>query len=182
MNREVTVPQAGSERDRAASALFVQHYDSLRRLACFLLGDPAQAEEVVMDCFTKALARWGLVKGTHEPHAYLRRMVINRCRSKQRRRAVEARVTSLLGRSAEHHGVELQGVELHGLALDVWDAVRALPERPRTAVLLRYLEDLKEAEIAEAMDCPLGTVKSLLSRARTRLSEELGPEFFGGGA
>jgi RNA polymerase sigma factor (sigma-70 family) len=70
-------------------------------------------------------------------------------------------------------------LELRGDALSIWSAVRALPERQRTCIVLRYVEDLSDAQIAEAIDAPIGTVKSLLSRARARLSQKLSMDLGG---
>jgi RNA polymerase sigma-70 factor (ECF subfamily) len=60
--------------------------------------------------------------------------------------------------------------------IEVMDAIRRLPTRQRAAVVLRYLADWPEADIAHALDCRPGTVKSLLSRARTQLAKELTSE------
>ena len=62
----------------------------------------------------------------------------------------------------------------------VLDAVRDLPERQRACVVLRYYEDMSEAEIARVLDCSTGTVKSQLSKARSKLEAALGPALQGG--
>lgn len=69
----------GLERDRALTELFVEHYDPLRRTAYVILGEAELAEEVVMETFTKALTKWGLVGRAEHPAAYLRQMVVNLC-------------------------------------------------------------------------------------------------------
>ena len=60
--------------------------------------------------------------------------------------------------------------------LVVWEAVRALPDRQRAAVVLRYYEDLPEADIADLLACTVGTVKSQLSKARAALARALDEE------
>ena len=67
-------------------------------------------------------------------------------------------------------------VDRHEGDLLVSDAVRRLPHRQRAAVVLRYYEDLPEAEIAAALGCSVGTVKSQLAKARAALARVLGPE------
>ncbi|HEV2757109.1 MAG TPA: SigE family RNA polymerase sigma factor [Actinomycetota bacterium] len=168
-----------TERDQRVAALFYEHYDPMRRLAYVMLGDGDAAEEIVMEAFAKALTGWRSFQRVEWPPAYLRQMVVNACRSRMRRRAIENRVNSFI-----HHRDEQRektfDVEEHGLGLDVWEAVRTLPERQRTCVVLRYLEGLTEPEIAQTLDCPLGTVKSQLSRARARLADHLGADFMTG--
>jgi RNA polymerase sigma factor (sigma-70 family) len=66
--------------------------------------------------------------------------------------------------------------------MDVWSAVTKLPDRQRVCVVLRYMEDLTEPEIAEVLDCPVGTVKSQLSRGRAKLARLLGSDFLVGEA
>ncbi|MDQ3957297.1 MAG: SigE family RNA polymerase sigma factor [Actinomycetota bacterium] len=169
-----------SERDSRLTALFYEHYDQMRRLAYVMLGDGDRAEEIVMDAFAKALSGWRSFQSVDWPPAYLRQMVVNACRSKMRRRSIENRVNSFIHHRDEQRE-KIFDVEAHGLGLDVWAAVRALPERQRTCVVLRYLEGLTEPEIAETLGCPLGTVKSQLSRGRAKLAEHLGEDFMAGG-
>lgn len=161
-------------RDRQVSELFSTHYDSFRSLAFLLMGDRGYAEEVVMDVFAKALSRWMLFRGLEEPPSYMRRMVINECRSRMRRRSIEHRVNQLFHRHQEDE--RNRWPQMSPDRLDVWKAVRRLPHRQRACIVLRYQEDLSEAEIADVLDCPLGTVKSQLSRARAKLAEDLGDE------
>lgn len=169
-----------TERDREVAALFYEHYDPMRRLAYVMIGDGDAAEEIVMEAFAKALSRWKSFRNVEWPPAYLRQMVVNACRSRMRRKAIENRVNSFV-----HHRDEQRertfDVEDHGLGLDVWAAVRSLPDRQRACVVLRYLEGMTEPEVAETLDVPLGTVKSQLSRARARLAETLGADFMRGG-
>ena len=176
---ERDVAEKETERDRRLATLFYEHYDPMRRLAYVMLGDGDAAEEIVMEAFAKALTGWRSFQRVDWPPAYLRQMVVNACRSRMRRRSIENRVNSFI-----HHRDEQRektfDVEDHGLGLDVWAAVRALPERQRTCVVLRYLEGLTEPEIAQTLDCPLGTVKSQLSRARARLADHLGADFMTG--
>lgn len=161
------------ERDRRLTALFIEHYDPLRRLAYVMLGDGALAEEIVSEAFAKAMAKWSLVGKADHPAAYMRQIVVNLCRSKIRRQILERKVgemfkrrdEDIIDRTAEHYGMDL----------DIWKAVQQLPDKQRTVVVLRYLEDLSEPEIAQVMEVPVGTVKSQLSRGRAKLAEWLGP-------
>lgn len=167
------VPREG-DRDRLLTALFIDHYDPLRRLAFVMMGDGPQAEEIVMEAFAKATSKWALVSNADHPAAYMRQIVVNLCRSKIRRHVLERKVGELFKRRDED--IVDRTAEHYGMDIDIWKAVQALPERQRTVVVLRYLEDLSEPEIAALVDLPVGTVKSQLSRARTKLSEKLGPE------
>lgn len=169
-----TGSEEGRARDRALTELYVDHYDSLRRTAYVILGDGALAEEIVMEAFAKSLSKWQLVSRADHRPAYLRQIVINLCRSKIRRKVLERRVGRGIKAEAE---AELRlPKEESGADVDVWRAVRELPARQRACIVLRYLDDLSEPEIAQALDCPVGTVKSQLSRARGKLAELLGPE------
>ena len=77
----VTPTRTDDGRDRAVQALFVAHYDNLRRLAFLLLGDSGHSEEVVMEAFAKALSGWRVFRSVEGPAVYLRRTVINGCHS-----------------------------------------------------------------------------------------------------
>lgn len=122
--------------------------------------DTVPADEIVQDAFIQLYRRWTSVR---EPAAYLRIAVVNGCRSWGRRR-------SLQERQRPQRRPELV---LEGEALAVREALRVLSPRQRAAVVLRYFEDLPEAEIAHVLGCRPGTVKSLLSRSMTKLKGAL---------
>ena len=145
----------------AFARLYAETYRPMVRLALLLTGSGPQAEELVQDAFVRVYGQWDRIES---PRAYLRQAVVNACRSHHRRRARELR-----------HG---PGASLRAHALDpeadlMRDALARLSDRQRKAVVLRYYEDLSEAEIARLLDCRPGTVKSLLSRALARLRKEL---------
>jgi RNA polymerase sigma-70 factor (sigma-E family) len=165
------------DRDQELTNLFLDHYDPLRRLAYVILGDASLAEEITMEAFAKALSKWRLVSGADHPHAYLRQIVVNLCRSKIRRKVVERRFGGLFQREADE--ATHTDVEDRGINIDVWNAVRKLPEKQRTCIVLRYLEDLSEPDIAAVLNVPVGTVKSQLSRGRKKLAESLGDDALG---
>ncbi len=165
---------SSKEHEREFELLFDRHYRSLRGLAFVMLGDAARAEEIVMEAYLKAFSGWGRLRTMDNPHAYLRQIVVNLCRSKFRREKVELRVNALV-----HRREEARWEPPQELRMDLWGAVRTLPERQRACVVLRYLEDMTEREIADALECSIGTVKSQLSKARAKLERELGAD--GGG-
>lgn len=168
-------------RDEAVAELFDRHYASMCRLAYVILGDAARAEEIVMEALLKTFTGWGRLRDVERADAYLRRAVVNLCRTRIRRKAVEARVNAAI-----HHRDERKAPnwdpERHETSRIVWQAVTGLPERQRAAVVLRYFEDLPEAEIADVLQCSVGTVKSQLSKARSKLESVLGPDLQGGDA
>ena len=160
------------DRERAVAELFDRNYAPLCRLAYVIIGDVQLAEELVMDALLKTYSAWGRIRDPARSDAYLRRTVVNLCRSKIRRKVIEARVnrTSYQREERKPSGWD---PELHETSRLVWEAVRKLAPRQRAAVVLRYFEDLPEAQIAEILDCSVGTVKSQLSKARARLEGEL---------
>jgi RNA polymerase sigma-70 factor (sigma-E family) len=168
--RVVDKPQ--SAREREMSALFEQHYDGLCDLATMILGDPSTAEEVVMEALLKTFTGWGRIRDKARVNIYLKRAVINLCRSRIRRKIIEARVNAVAYRRDEMRPAPWT-VDTHETAREVWRAVRELPTRQRACIYLRYVEDLPEGDIAEIMDCSVGTVRSQLSRARAKLEARL---------
>ena len=149
-----------SEATDAFELLYTRSYDRLVRIARLTSADTVPAEEIVQDAFVQLYRRWSEVR---DPAAYLRLAVVNGCRSWGRRRSVQRRP------------VAAPPVEplLDGDALAVRQALLLLTPRQRAAVVLRYFEDLPEADIAAALGCRPGTVKSLLSRSLATLKEAL---------
>lgn len=140
--------------------LYRSHYGRMVVLARLMIGGMAQAEEIVQDAFVQLYRNWTSIE---YPLTYLRIAVVNGCRSYGRRRAVERR-----------HPVSDQGpVVLDTTAIAVRDALQVLTPRQRAAIVLRYYDDLSEREIADALGCQPGTVKSLLSRSMAKLKGSL---------
>jgi len=122
------------------------------------------AEEAVHEAFITVYDRRGSIE---QPGAYLRRVVINNCYSMQRRRSVERRKVEVLGHRARDQ-IRLPD-ELDG----IWESLDRLSYRQRTALVLRYYEDLTIQGVADAMGIRLGTAKSLIHRGLKRLEEEV---------
>jgi RNA polymerase sigma factor (sigma-70 family) len=171
-------PALGAERlsarsftDHAGDALrsaYELHSASLLRLCVLLLGRREGAEDLMQDSFVR-LAPKVTSLDPEIVWPYLRRIAVNLANDRFRRVALDLRVR-LNGRTAtvEEHNI--------GLAHEVWEAVRGLPARQRACVVLRYYEDMTERDIAAALQCSPGTVKSATSRAMERLRKELGDE------
>lgn len=154
--------------------VFAAHHAEALRLAYLLTGDRHRAEDIVSEAFVKVFRRWGAV-GIEQPRAYIRRAVVNESNSRFRRLALERREAAK--QSADDRGVRTADEQLADQDL-VFAALRRLPERQRTALVLRFYQDLSERDIAEAMDVSQGTVKSSISRGLDRLRAELGEEVF----
>jgi RNA polymerase sigma-70 factor (sigma-E family) len=166
-----------SERDETLSRLFDEHYRGLCRLAGLLLGDSAAAEEVVQEAFLRTFSGWWRVRHPERAQWYLRTSVVNLCRSRQRRRTTEDRGNRMTwSGSVGASGVSCASedeADRNVEAMNLVALVRRLPPRQRDAVVLRYYEDLPEAEIARILGCAVGTVKSQLSKARATLASAL---------
>ena len=175
------IERSDIERDHEVAALFNRHYAPMCRLAYVILGDAGLAEEVVMEALLKTFSGWRRIRDMDRVDAYLRRSVVNLCRSKIRRKGIEGRVNATVHHRDERRAPDWDP-ERHETAREVWRAVRALPPRQRACVVLRYFEDLPEAQIADSLDCSIGTVKSQLSKARAKLEATLGASLTGGGA
>lgn len=133
---------------------------ALMRLAWLLTSSRADAEDVLHNVF----ARYGRLGSCPErPDAYLRTMVVNAVRDLYRTRARR-------GRLAEPPAGD--PVQVDPEVVEIWDAVQRLPQDQREIVVLRYHDDLSTDEIAGILDCPVGTVRSRLSRGLARLRKE----------
>ena len=141
--------------------LYRREYAPMLRVAYLLVDSDALAEEAVHDAFAKVYERW---RRLDRPGAYLRTCVVNRCRDVQRRRRLERSRPSEVAPVTADLGAD-----------EVADALARLPMRQRAALVLRYYEDLSEADIAEALGVRPGTVKSLLSRGLDQLREVIEP-------
>jgi RNA polymerase sigma-70 factor (sigma-E family) len=151
--------------DAAAFHEFVQaQWPRLVRTAYLMTGDHAEAEDVAQTALAKAGASWRRIQATERPDAYVRRILVN-CNNNRFRRK---RPSLLFGDKTPDVAVPDPTVRI-----DQRDALRKallnLPPRQRAAVVLRYWEDLPEAEVALAMGCSVGTVKSQAARGLEKL-------------
>ncbi len=139
-------------------ALYAREYAAMVRLAHTLVDTQQQAEEIVQDAFAAVFQRFDKID---HPVAYLRTSVLNGCRRALRRRMLRRRQPIPPDRDGElgfNHVV---------------DAIRRLPSRQRSMIVLRYDLQLTDPEIAETLGVPIGTVKSTLHRALATLRKEI---------
>jgi DNA-directed RNA polymerase specialized sigma24 family protein len=129
-------------------------------------GSVEVAADATDEACTRAMGAWGRVSAMESPDAWVYRVAVNCAKRRLRRQAFERAVLARR-RPAE---------PLPGPAGEIWQAVGQLSERQRTAVVLRYVVDLPEAEIAQVMGVTRGTVASTLADARRRLGEALADE------
>lgn len=149
------------DADTAVEELYAAHYRRLVRLSVLLVRDLETAEEVVQDAFVAMHGRWRTLKDPEKGLAYLRQSVVNRSRSVLRHRGVEARYVVPAVRHL--HGADEAALVSERRAA-VLNALRALPERQREVLALRYYLDLSEADIAQTLGISRGAVKSHASR------------------
>lgn len=134
---------------------------ALLRTAYLLTHDHGKAEDLVQTALAKAWFVWGRIDG--DPERYVRKVLINTFASSWRRKWRGELPTEVL---PEPPPVSDRGFEERH---DLWLAVSGLPRRQRAVVVLRYFEDLSEAETAIQLGCSVGTVKSQLSKALAKL-------------
>ena len=150
--------------DEALEQLYAAHWRQLVRLSVLLVRDTGTAEELVQDAFVAVHARWDRLRDPDRALAYLRQAVVNRSRSALRHRSVVAR-----------HAATLRPVDTADPTPTsdrrevVLDAMRALPDRQREVLALRYYLDLSEAQIADTLGISRGAVKSHASRGAAAL-------------
>jgi RNA polymerase sigma-70 factor (sigma-E family) len=158
------------DADRAVTKLYRLHYRSLVRLAAFLVGDVATAEELVQDSFVAVYTSWRRLRDRNLALPYLRRSVVNRCRSVLRHRAVVNKIPPDLAPDmpAAEQEVIIR-LDQHALV----SALQALPIRQREVLVLRYYADLPESQVASALGISRGAVRSHASRAMSSLRAEL---------
>ena len=150
--------------------VYAAHAGPALRTAFLLCGDRHRAEDIVADAFVKIYRRWRR-GGIDEPGAYVRRAVINQANSRFRRLALERRHAGT--RSGDDRGQRGSDDQFADAQL-VAAALQRLPQRQRTALVLRYYDDLSVAQTAEAMGVSPGTVKSTVARGLANLQRALG--------
>ena len=177
----ITPPTTRSSRAQRARADFDQFVaasgDALLRTAYLMVWDAAEAEDLVQDCLLTVARRWPRVRRMDHPHAYARRVLVNLAldgaqRRTRRRQELVGDETATLSAVDEASARRLDAV---GVRAELLQALSTLAPRQRAVLVLRYFEDLSEAQTAELLGCSVGTVKSTASRGLTRLQAALSP-------
>jgi RNA polymerase sigma-70 factor (sigma-E family) len=147
---------------------------ALHRTAYLLVGEHALAQDLLQEALVKTYVAWPRLRDVANAEAYTRKAITTTAISWRRRRSWHEQPRETLPDRATAppaHDTETRAW--------VWAALQQLPPRQRAAVVLRYYEDLTEAQTAAAMGCAVGTVKSQVAAAlktlRTRLGTDAGP-------
>ena len=152
--------------------------DGVTRRVAAAVGDPLLGREAAAEAFARAYERWPRVAAMESPEGWVYRVAVNICRRSWRQRVLESRALARMLPAAIGDVDDLHGDHHHHD--DVYRACRRLPPRMRTAIRLRYWDDLTEHQVAERMGISQGTVSALLSTGRARLRRTLGSDGPGG--
>ena len=159
MTTTTAVDSGGRVREATFDDFVAARSRALLRTAYLLTHDHALAEDLLQTALTKAWFAWRRIDGDPEP--YVRRILVNTYVSWWRRKWNGERPTEELPeRATAEPGSE---------PTDLWRAMERLPRRQRAVVVLRYVEDLTEAQTADVLGCSVGTVKSQCSKALAKL-------------
>ena len=126
--------------------------------------DFARAEDATNDAFLKALERWPSVRTMESPGGWVTRVALNKAKRSLR----------LRGRRVRQLHTDKVAAEDRHLDGELWRAVSELPARQRHALVLRYIDDYSQKQIAAELDIAPGTAAATLNQARTRLRAEIG--------
>ena len=172
--------------DKHAFELLVEKYQrKLARLLSRFVRDPAEVEDVTQEAFIKAYRALPAFRGDSAFYTWLYRIGINTAKNYLMARGRRA-PTSTEVEAEEAEGLE-EGEQLRDIntpesvlltneiARTVNSAIEKLPEELRRAIQMREIEGLSYEDIAQAMDCPIGTVRSRIFRAREAIAAELRP-------
>jgi RNA polymerase sigma-70 factor (sigma-E family) len=152
----ITVPWCLDDVPVTFEDYVAARFPALRRLAYLLTGDWSEAEDLVQDALVRCERRWRGI-ASDDPHAYVRRAVVNGASNWRRRRRLELPLSDDAAVPDHAPGVDARVVLLA--------ALRRLPVDQRQVLVLRYFEQLSEAQTAQALGIPPGTVKSRTARA-----------------
>jgi RNA polymerase sigma-70 factor (sigma-E family) len=169
VDRGGTVGRTGrkdAERDEEFSSYMAARQPALLRTAYLLTGDRASAEDLVQTALAKLYLSWDKVRSRESLDGYVRRIIVNEHNSLWRR----------AWKRREHSTDEVPEVPVthaydDGRGEALWEFVRTLPPKQRSVIVLRYYEDLSEAETAAVLGISVGTVKSQSSRALSALRQ-----------
>lgn len=157
-------------KDAEFSDYMAARQPSLLRTAYLLTGDRHAAEDLVQTALAKLYLSWDKVQRRDLVDGYVRRIMVNENNSLWRRTWKRKEVTT---DEVPERGAVPASVRDHGEKSALWDFVQTLPTKQRAVIVLRYYEDLSEAEIADVLGISVGTVKSQASRALASMRQRV---------
>jgi RNA polymerase sigma-70 factor (sigma-E family) len=155
-------------RDAAFEAFYRAERRRVLAVVVLLTGDQAAAEDVVQDAFAAALRRWATVSTYDRPGDWVKRVAVNRAISRFRRVRNERLALERVARRPVAEPARRPGPD--PLEDPLWAAVRRLPRRQAQVIALMYVDDLTAEQVAAAIGCSAGAVKSHLHRAKRHLA------------
>jgi RNA polymerase sigma-70 factor, ECF subfamily len=176
---ELRDPAGAEDRTYASpESLFMDEYERLARAISLISRDPDVARDAVQEVFARLCREWPTVSGYQHQAAWVRKVALNLLRDQQRQSGRRARLFVSLEQmqqdpeDAAWDSFASVDIPADG-ELDLWRAVRQLPEKQKTAIGLFYIADLNVSEVAAAMGVSQGTVKRHLDRARNTLRTKM---------
>jgi RNA polymerase sigma-70 factor (sigma-E family) len=155
--------------DRDFRDYVVARSPALLRTAYLLTGDRGEAEDLLQEALFRLSRAWRRVSESMSLDAYVRRTMVNLCISRWRRRRIR---TVTVAAVPEHwHGAD-DAARVSDRD-EIWRALASVPPRMRAVLVLRFYEDLSEAETAAVLGCAVGTVKSQTARGLVKLRNAL---------
>jgi RNA polymerase sigma-70 factor (ECF subfamily) len=154
----VPIPEVVDTAIAGFETWYLREHPRVVAALTWVAGDPDVAADATDEAFARAYANWRRVGQMASPGGWVYRVALNVVRRRMRRAALEQRT------------VEPPAEVAHVVDHEIWTVVQQLPERQRVAVVLRYLLDLPERDVATAMGISRGTVASALAAARRRLA------------
>jgi RNA polymerase sigma-70 factor (sigma-E family) len=150
------------DREVEFKDFYMREAPRLRRLGIMLTGDVERGSDLAHDALLKTYVSWARIRN-EDPSPYAKQTLVNLCRSSYRRKMLELRKTPSPASHVSDPGSRIDEALRVATALSVLSPIR------RAVVLLRFYEDMTEAEIARTLDRPINTIKSDLRRAMDRL-------------
>ncbi len=170
---------------RAFDLLVIKYQRKIMRLLSRMIRDPAEVEDVAQEAFIKAYRALPQFRGDSAFYTWLYRIAVNTARNWQ---AAQARRPTSPDTVQTEDGETFSQIDnlsdistpesqlaSRQIVETVNAAMQALPEELRTAIVLREIEGMSYEDIAQAMDCPIGTVRSRIFRAREAIAAQLRP-------
>jgi RNA polymerase sigma-70 factor (sigma-E family) len=165
------VTRAAAITEPAGFAEFVVARErALQRTAWLLTGDWALAEDLVQTALARSWPRWERIRRRDNPEIYLRRVMVNTWLTWNRRRWRSEQAVGVIPERAApgDHAAEI------AIRMAVRDALAALTRRQRAVVVMRVFDDMSEADVAQALNLAVGTVKSTTAQALAKLRKDPG--------